>query len=98
MHFKDEKDKINAKNAVSALREYYKIATQINSFLVPLLNNNDQEIIKKFIKTRFNDTRIRPSLNLNTETGRLSCRNPNLHNQPITHVCLLHLTYKHANF
>lgn len=26
--------------------------------------------------------RVHPSLNLNTETGRLSCRRPNLQNQP----------------
>lgn len=28
-------------------------------------------------------SRVHPELNINTETGRLSCRNPNLQNQPV---------------
>jgi DNA polymerase I len=42
----------------------------LNTFIVPLQSQADAQF------------RIHSSMNLNTETGRLSCRRPNLQNQP----------------
>ena len=46
------------------------IETMLNTFIIPLQQLADAE------------SRVHCSLNLNTETGRLSSRNPNLQNQP----------------
>lgn len=56
--------------AIGALALLGQVDTTIASFLVPLQQLADE-----------ND-RIHCSLNLNTETGRLSSRRPNLQNQP----------------
>ncbi len=58
--------------AVDALCEVSAIDTLLSNFIVPL--QGDQ------ISTP--DQRVHCSLNINTETGRLSARRPNLQNQP----------------
>ena len=82
--FEDEKDAVygslyehfgsgrgrEACQAVGALAQCGQIDTTITNFLVPLqtlVDKNDQ---------------VHCALNLNTETGRLSSRKPNLQNQP----------------
>jgi DNA polymerase I len=50
--------------------EYNRIKTLMNSFIIPLQQLPDA------------NGRIHTSVNLNTETGRLSSRRPNLQNQP----------------
>lgn len=56
--------------AIDGLCELTSINTLISGFIQPLQKMVDE------------NNRIHASLNLNTETGRLSCRNPNLQNQP----------------
>uniref|UniRef100_A0A6B2KXQ9 WWE domain-containing protein n=1 Tax=Arcella intermedia TaxID=1963864 RepID=A0A6B2KXQ9_9EUKA len=56
--------------ALSSLTKANAVETLINSFISPLPTMTDQ------------NHRIHCSLNLNTETGRLSSRKPNLQNQP----------------
>jgi DNA polymerase I len=56
--------------AIGALAALNQIDTTINTFLIPL-----QALVDS-------NSRIHCSLNLNTETGRLSSRRPNLQNQP----------------
>lgn len=56
--------------ALEALCEARAVSRMISSFLAPLQEHPDA------------DGRIHASLNINTETGRLSCRRPNLQNQP----------------
>jgi hypothetical protein len=56
--------------AIGALANVGQIDTMITNFLVPLQALADSQ------------SRIHCSLNLNTETGRLSSRRPNLQNQP----------------
>ena len=58
--------------AVDAICEVGAIDTLLSNFIIPL--QGDQ------ISTA--DGRVHCSLNLNTETGRLSARRPNLQNQP----------------
>ena len=70
-HFESPKDREYAINSVDSLRKASSIATQINTFIVPLQKYMNEE-----------DERLHFSLNLNTETGRLSCSSPNLQNQP----------------
>ena len=60
-----------ALDSVDSLRKASSIATQINTFIGPLQKYQDQS-----------DGRLHYALNLNTETGRLSCASPNLQNQP----------------
>lgn len=67
------KDEIKAKNFETALMKYEKyksIETLLKTFILPL-----QEAVDK-------NGRIHCSLNLNTDTGRISSRKPNLQNQP----------------
>lgn len=59
-----------AERALNALAEVSALETMISSFIKPL-----QELPGK-------DGRVHSSLNLNTETGRLSSQRPNLQNQP----------------
>eukprot|EP01091_Cochliopodium_minus_P012877 TRINITY_DN4009_c0_g1_i1.p1 TRINITY_DN4009_c0_g1~~TRINITY_DN4009_c0_g1_i1.p1 ORF type:complete len:1086 (-),score=342.32 TRINITY_DN4009_c0_g1_i1:57-3314(-) len=56
--------------AIASLVETAAIDTLLSNFILPL-----QRIVDK-------NNRVHGSLNLNTETGRLSSRNPNLQNQP----------------
>lgn len=56
--------------AVNSLIRYREIEAKISGFLRPLGELSQSG-------------RVHASLNLNTETGRLSCRNPNLQNEPI---------------
>ena len=66
-------DAVAAKEAVEAvvaLREALSIGHQITAFLGPL---------QHFVE---DDGRLHFELNLGTETGRTSCRRPNLQNQP----------------
>eukprot|EP01084_Bolivina_argentea_P180016 311010_1 len=70
-HFSDINERKDAIECVNALRKAISIGTQINTFILPL---------QKYVSE--NDKRLHYELNLNTETGRLSCRNPNLQNQP----------------
>lgn len=69
-HFGGGEEGKNACIAIDALSKYGSIETMIGSFLQPL-----QSMVDK-------DSRVHGSFNLNTETGRLSSRNPNLQNQP----------------
>ena len=59
--------------ALRMLAHAKKIDTLATTFLWPL---------KEYVTSGRNDSRIRASLNINTETGRLSSRRPNLQNQP----------------
>ncbi|KAK4420752.1 DNA polymerase I A, chloroplastic/mitochondrial [Sesamum alatum] len=63
---------IEACHAVAALCEVCSIDSLISNFILPLQGNH---ISGK-------NGRIHCSLNINTETGRLSARRPNLQNQP----------------
>lgn len=60
----------NACRAIDALLKAGSIKTLLTTFIKPLQLRADE------------NHRIHCSLNLNTETGRLSARNPNLQNQP----------------
>lgn len=68
---------LHACSAVDALCEVGAIDTLLSNFIVPLQEEH--------IATRNLDGslgRVHCSLNINTETGRLSARRPNLQNQP----------------
>ena len=56
--------------AIDALVSMGAIETMLSNFILPLQENADAQ------------SRVHCSLNLNTETGRLSSRAPNLQNQP----------------
>lgn len=56
--------------ALHALQQVGTIEKMLSSFILPLQENADSQ------------SRVHCSLNLNTETGRLSARRPNLQNQP----------------
>ena len=63
-------DGVAACKALQQLTTFSALSTTLNTFLLPLQTQCDSE------------SRIHASLNLNTETGRLSSRRPNLQNQP----------------
>ena len=69
-HFAGGAEGVAACRALEALCQMGAIDTMISNFIVPLQENADD------------NSRIHCSLNLNTETGRLSSRAPNLQNQP----------------
>ncbi|XP_052107651.1 DNA polymerase I A, chloroplastic/mitochondrial isoform X6 [Arachis duranensis] len=70
--FPTEEEGREACHAIAALCEVCSINSLISNFILPLQGHN---ISGK-------DNRIHCSLNINTETGRLSARRPNLQNQP----------------
>ncbi|XAR67464.1 DNA-directed DNA polymerase [Bertholletia excelsa] len=63
---------MEACHAISALCEVCSIDSLISNFILPLQGRHISG----------NNGRIHCSLNINTETGRLSARRPNLQNQP----------------
>ncbi|XP_027931297.1 DNA polymerase I B, chloroplastic/mitochondrial-like [Vigna unguiculata] len=70
--FPTEEEGKEACHAIAALCEVCSIDSLISNFILPLQGHN---ISGK-------DERIHCSININTETGRLSARRPNLQNQP----------------
>jgi len=69
------KEGLEACVAIEALCEVSAIDKLLTAFIIPLQGDN--------ISTPYgNGHRIHCSLNINTETGRLSARRPNLQNQP----------------
>ncbi|BAT88889.1 DNA polymerase I [Vigna angularis] len=70
--FPTEEEGKEACHAIAALCEVCSIDSLISNFILPLQGHN---ISGK-------DDRIHCSININTETGRLSARRPNLQNQP----------------
>ncbi|KAL0038670.1 hypothetical protein WJX79_002562 [Trebouxia sp. C0005] len=75
--FKGGREGLEACAAIDALCELGAIDTLLSNFIKPLQGSE--------IATRDSDgnlDRIHCSLNINTETGRLSARRPNLQNQP----------------
>ncbi|XP_019095171.1 PREDICTED: DNA polymerase I A, chloroplastic/mitochondrial isoform X1 [Camelina sativa] len=59
-------------HAIASLCEVCSIDSLISNFILPLQGSN----------VAGKDARVHCSLNINTETGRLSARRPNLQNQP----------------
>ncbi|KAK8622888.1 hypothetical protein V6N13_117787 [Hibiscus sabdariffa] len=70
--FEDEEKGREACHAIASLCEICSIDSLISNFILPLQGSNVSG------KTG----RVHCSLNINTETGRLSARRPNLQNQP----------------
>ncbi|KAK7305074.1 hypothetical protein VNO77_42973 [Canavalia gladiata] len=70
--FPTEEEGREACHAIAALCEVCSIDSLISNFILPLQGHN---ISGK-------DCRVHCSININTETGRLSARRPNLQNQP----------------
>ncbi|KAI4388180.1 hypothetical protein MLD38_000533 [Melastoma candidum] len=70
--FTDINEGREACHAIAALCEMCSIDSLISNFILPLQGSN--------VSGR--DGRVHCSLNINTETGRLSARRPNLQNQP----------------
>ncbi|KAE9038367.1 DNA polymerase I [Phytophthora rubi] len=69
-HFRDKEEGAAACVALKALFDISSINTMLNNFILPLQQLADSS------------SRVHCSLNLNTDTGRLSSRKPNLQNQP----------------
>ncbi|XP_024033138.1 DNA polymerase I A, chloroplastic/mitochondrial isoform X2 [Citrus clementina] len=70
--FATEQEAREACDAISALCEVCSIDSLISNFILPLQGSN----------VSGKNGRVHCSLNINTETGRLSARRPNLQNQP----------------
>ncbi|CAN1768174.1 DNA polymerase I B, chloroplastic/mitochondrial [Linum perenne] len=70
--FSTKEEGIDACHAIASLCEVCSIDSLISNFILPLQESN---ISGK-------NGRVHCSLNINTETGRLSARRPNLQNQP----------------
>ncbi|KAL5721700.1 DNA-directed DNA polymerase [Ranunculus cassubicifolius] len=70
--FGGNKEGKEACHAISALCEVRAIDSLISNFILPLQSDHISG----------EDGRVHCSLNINTETGRLSARRPNLQNQP----------------
>ncbi|KAL0051060.1 hypothetical protein WJX82_001248 [Trebouxia sp. C0006] len=75
--FKGGREGLEACAAIDALCELGAIDTLLSNFIKPLQGS---EIATR--DSKGNLDRIHCSLNINTETGRLSARRPNLQNQP----------------
>ncbi|RLN97177.1 hypothetical protein BBJ28_00007129 [Nothophytophthora sp. Chile5] len=69
-HFEDKEEGAAACVALKALFDISSMNTMLNNFILPLQELADSS------------SRVHCSLNLNTDTGRLSSRKPNLQNQP----------------
>lgn len=69
-HFGKGEDGERTCLALDSLLQHGSITTLLETFIIPLQGHVDAS------------SRIHCSLNINTETGRLSSRNPNLQNQP----------------
>ena len=69
-HFGSNEKGEQACKAIHSLCQVGAISILLNTFIRPLQQMADSK------------GRLHASLNINTETGRLSCRNPNLQNQP----------------
>ena len=75
-HFDNEYEGLRACAAVDSLVDASAIDTLLSNFIVPLQSSD-------ISKPDGNGVwRVHCSLNINTETGRLSARRPNLQNQP----------------
>ncbi|XVF70588.1 hypothetical protein PTKIN_Ptkin11bG0174700 [Pterospermum kingtungense] len=70
--FEDEEEGREACHAIASLCEVCSIDSLISNFILPLQGSN----------VSGKSGRVHCSLNINTETGRLSARRPNLQNQP----------------
>ncbi|XXG73154.1 hypothetical protein AAC387_Pa07g2120 [Persea americana] len=70
--FGEGKEGMEACHAIAALCEVCSIDSLISNFILPLQGNHISGM----------NGRVHCSLNINTETGRLSARRPNLQNQP----------------
>ncbi|XVE80351.1 hypothetical protein DITRI_Ditri14bG0132800 [Diplodiscus trichospermus] len=70
--FEDEEMGREACHAIASLCEVCSIDSLISNFILPLQGSN----------VSGKSGRVHCSLNINTETGRLSARRPNLQNQP----------------
>ncbi|KAK3279840.1 hypothetical protein CYMTET_12292 [Cymbomonas tetramitiformis] len=70
--FNGGREGLSACSAIDALCEMAAIDTLLSNFIIPLQGSD----------LRGRGDRIHCSLNINTETGRLSCRRPNMQNQP----------------
>ncbi|XVF03915.1 hypothetical protein REPUB_Repub05bG0034800 [Reevesia pubescens] len=70
--FEDEEEGREACHAIASLCEVCSIDSLISNFILPLQGSN----------VSGETGRVHCSLNINTETGRLSARRPNLQNQP----------------
>ncbi|CAK7338432.1 unnamed protein product [Dovyalis caffra] len=70
--FQTPEEGIEACHAIASLCEMCSIDSLISNFILPLQSNNISG----------QSGRVHCSLNINTETGRLSARRPNLQNQP----------------
>mmetsp|Transcript_3581 Transcript_3581/g.12854 ORF Transcript_3581/g.12854 Transcript_3581/m.12854 type:complete len:1238 (+) Transcript_3581:138-3851(+) len=75
--FNGGKDGISACKALSDIINIKRVETLCSGFILPL-----QGVSKGGGNTVDENDRIHCSMNLNTETGRLSARRPNLQNQP----------------
>lgn len=75
-HFKTVEDGLAACAAVDSLVDASAIDTLLSNFIIPLQSD---DISKPDAAGVY---RVHCSLNINTETGRLSARRPNLQNQP----------------
>ncbi|XP_050217139.1 DNA polymerase I A, chloroplastic/mitochondrial [Mercurialis annua] len=70
--FPSKEEGIEACHAIASLCEVCSIDSLISNFILPLQGSN----------VSGKEGRVHCSLNINTETGRLSARRPNLQNQP----------------
>ena len=77
--FGNREEGLRACAAVDSLIDASAIDTLLSNFIVPLQSD---AILKPDISTGGTVQRVHCSLNINTETGRLSARRPNLQNQP----------------
>lgn len=77
--FGNREEGLMACAAVDSLIDASAIDTLLSNFIVPLQSD---AILKPDVSSGGTVQRVHCSLNINTETGRLSARRPNLQNQP----------------